>query len=399
MRVLYITHYGILEPLGQTQVLPYLTGLAARGNAIDILSFEKMHLLRDCTMVDSQRDRLHSCGIRWFPRLYRRGDSLRHLLTDIFVTAREIRRRCIRDDVHLLHCRAHLPSWMAWSAAVSCGIPLLFDFRGFMAEEYADAGLWSTGALRFRLTKVLERAIARRCSALVALTEPAREYLQRVYSLDNDKLFVIPCCVEPAKYQAEEVNHLLLPGRPLNVVYVGSTAGRYRVKEMLDFFALLLEARAGSHFTILSSSGRQSVLEIVTKSGVPSSTVSVDSLPPDGVPGMLTHQDLGLIFLKGGLALLASSPTKLGEYLAAGLTVVAESTIGDLQRVLVDESVGCLIDSGQQATWPGVLQEALRLCEQPCTRQNARRTAARYFSLADGIKTYARAYEYAMRKH
>ncbi len=398
MRVLYITHYGILEPLGQTQILPYLTGLAAAGNTIDILSFEKAHMLRDCPLVDCQRDRLLSVGIRWFPRLYRRGNSLRHILVDIFVTAREIRRRCIHDDIHLLHCRAHVPSWMAWPAAARYGIPLLFDFRGFMAEEYADAGVWSARGLRFRLTKALERTVARRCSALVTLTVPVCDYLQQAYSLDRNKLFVIPCCVEPAKFQREEVSHLPPAWRPLKVIYVGSTAGRYRVKEMLDFFALLHKTRAGSHFTILTSSSPQSVLEIVAKSPVPPGAVTVDSVPPDKVAGILAHQDLGLIFINGSLALLASSPTKLGEYLAAGLTVVAESTLGDLQRILVDESVGCLIDSGQPATWPGVLEEALRLCEHPGARQNARRTAAKYFSLAEGVKTYIRAYEHAVRK-
>jgi glycosyltransferase involved in cell wall biosynthesis len=102
--------------------------------------------------------------------------------------------------------------------------------------------------------------------------------------------------------------------------------------------------------------------------------------------------------VNGDLALLAASPTKLGEYLASGLIVVAEEKLGDLQEILVAEEAGCLIDSGEVATWPGVLEKALRLCDQQAARQNARRAAATYLSLSDGIERYRSAYEYAVKR-
>ena len=40
-RVLFISYNGMLEPLGQTQVLPYLRKLAQRGVQFTLLSFEK----------------------------------------------------------------------------------------------------------------------------------------------------------------------------------------------------------------------------------------------------------------------------------------------------------------------------------------------------------------------
>src|SRR4051794_20204501 len=39
--VLYITYDGLTDPLGRSQVLPYLTGLAERGHRITVLSCEK----------------------------------------------------------------------------------------------------------------------------------------------------------------------------------------------------------------------------------------------------------------------------------------------------------------------------------------------------------------------
>ena len=40
-RVLFVSYNGMLEPLGQTQVLPYLRKLAEKGVRFTLLSFER----------------------------------------------------------------------------------------------------------------------------------------------------------------------------------------------------------------------------------------------------------------------------------------------------------------------------------------------------------------------
>ncbi len=41
MRGLYVSYDGALDPLGATQVLPYLRGLSSLGVGLDLISFEK----------------------------------------------------------------------------------------------------------------------------------------------------------------------------------------------------------------------------------------------------------------------------------------------------------------------------------------------------------------------
>ncbi len=397
MRVLYITHYGIMEPLGQSQILPYLEGLAARGYAIDILSFEKQALLAERDRVRTQKESLDRSGIRWSFRPYRRGASLRSLLPDLVRTAAEVSARCRQNRIDLIHCRSHIPLLTAWYASVAHDRPLLFDFRGFVAEEYVDAGLWSNRGVRFRLTKILERRMAASCAAMVVLTRPARDYLTRVYRLPAEKLFVVPCCVDLSRFGTTEDTSPRPPGRPLKVVYSGSTDGRYDLQGMLSFFSLLLEKRPGSHFSILSTGDLDKVRASVEHSSVPGQTVSVLSLPHDRVSQFLSTQDLGLFFLRGSLTLIAASPTKIGEYLSCGLAVVAEKGIGGLEEVLSSEAVGCLAGSNEPAGWEAVADQAIRLCDRPETRLKAARAAAEYYSLSQGIETYSQAYDYAVR--
>lgn len=41
MKILYLTYDGLSDPLGQSQVIPYIVGLSKRGHKIVVLSSEK----------------------------------------------------------------------------------------------------------------------------------------------------------------------------------------------------------------------------------------------------------------------------------------------------------------------------------------------------------------------
>ena len=72
--VLYISYDGMLEPLGQSQVLAYLKRLA-EGRCIHLISFEKAD---DWTNV-AERERIErdieGAGIVWHPLRYHKRPS------------------------------------------------------------------------------------------------------------------------------------------------------------------------------------------------------------------------------------------------------------------------------------------------------------------------------------
>ncbi|HXC74444.1 MAG TPA: hypothetical protein VN640_07175, partial [Sphingomicrobium sp.] len=67
-RVLYITYDGLTDPLGQSQVLPYLAGLAGLGHRITVLSCEKPQ--RMAQDGDRIRRQCAAAGIGWTPLAY-----------------------------------------------------------------------------------------------------------------------------------------------------------------------------------------------------------------------------------------------------------------------------------------------------------------------------------------
>jgi hypothetical protein len=51
MRVLYISYTGVLEPISQNQIVPYLKGQSRKGAQYVLLSFEKRIHLKNIELV------------------------------------------------------------------------------------------------------------------------------------------------------------------------------------------------------------------------------------------------------------------------------------------------------------------------------------------------------------
>ena len=74
-RVLYISYDGLLDPLGQSQVIPYIRELARRGVRLRAISFEKPERTSDENMA-AVRSELEETGVQWHPLRYHRSPTV-----------------------------------------------------------------------------------------------------------------------------------------------------------------------------------------------------------------------------------------------------------------------------------------------------------------------------------
>ena len=90
-RVLFISYNGMLDPLGQSQVLPYLRELAKRGVQFTLLSFERSKAFtREGTQqCEELRQKLASQGIEWHWLRYHQRPSVPATIYDVFVGIRK----------------------------------------------------------------------------------------------------------------------------------------------------------------------------------------------------------------------------------------------------------------------------------------------------------------------
>ena len=231
---LYLCYQSVLEPLTQTQVIAYLEGLTQAGYRLVLLTFEPRSLTAEETQ--DHRKHLAAKGIAWHWLRYHKRPTVPATALDILAGIAVGWWLVWKYRIGLLHARIHVPGLMALALKSLTGAPFLFDIRGFMAEEYADAGVWKANGLLFRLTKWVQRRLVRAADGYVVLTQKARDLLQEWYprEIHGKPVQVIPCCIDLRRIPARN-GRLGHPDEEKTLGYVGKLGGWYLTEEMAAF--------------------------------------------------------------------------------------------------------------------------------------------------------------------
>jgi glycosyltransferase involved in cell wall biosynthesis len=379
---LYLCYFGLREPLVQTQVLPYLRQLIGAGIEVSLLTFEADFRRKwSATELEEQRARLANEGIRWFHLPYHKRPSLPATTYDIFAGARMALSLMRRYRINVLHARAHVPMAMAMLARRFRDCQLVFDFRGLVADEYVDAGIWKENSLPFNAVKRVEVKGFRAADQIIVLTKRMRDWLIERGLAPADKIEAIPCCFDFSRLRTD--NDLKKAEERFEVVYAGSVTGLYMLEEMGQFFLKLRAARPDAFFRVLTVSPRPEAEARLKRVGLSEESFSVGSVPPSEVPEYLRRARLGLSFRKPTFSQMAASPTKIPEYLAAGLPVVCNSGIGDVDEILETENVGVLVKTFDDDSYAEAAARALELAGDPEVRARCGSVARRHFDLVN----------------
>ena len=401
-RVLFISYNGMLDPLGQSQVLPYLRELTKRGVQFTLLSFERAKAftpegIADCTQL---REKLKTQGIEWHWLRYHQRPSIPATIYDVWAGYRKAAALVRRNRIEMVHARGHIPATIALALKRRFGTKMIFDLRGLMAEEYVDANHWQEGGLPYRLTKAAERRILAATDGIVALTERIWPIIKEWEGLRGRAVEheVIPACVDLSlfEFSAEERvrrrAELGLDDR-LTMVYSGSLDGWYLTEEMADFFASYLKRDGRAHLLWLTTGSHERVRELMAARTVTEKNFSVLAVASRQVPSYLAAADIGLAFIKRCFSKLASSPTKNGEYLACGLPLVINAGVGDSDALINDWKAGVLIKEFTDEAFAQAGRDVDAAVQDPEARRHARSVAEQVFDLKIAGERYAALYE------
>lgn len=374
-RALYICYFGVSEPLVQTQVIPYLEELRKDGHEVELLTFEpkRPSSLSDDPTLQGVLCRLQNAGISWDTLRYHKWPSALATAYDILRGTWFIRKRIGRFDV--LHCRVHVPALMAALARrFSRRKPkIIFDIRGFVLEEYLDAGLWPENGSLYRVAKRIEAWLMKEADAFVVLTEKARAILfpnSRETGFDEKgrPVEVIPCCVDFEKrfgvlatLSRDEQRRMLSLNNRFVIVHVGALGGVYLTEQITDLIGAAKALRPDTFAMLLTQSDPQLIRPLLEARGFAEDEYVIKKVPSSEVPGLLLAADVGISVVKATYATQSRSPTKIPEYLAAGLPVIANSGVGDVDALIAENGVGVLLDNFDQGSYQAAIRKVLQM--------------------------------------
>jgi glycosyltransferase involved in cell wall biosynthesis len=389
-RVLFISYNGMLDPLGQSQVLPYLRELAKRGVQFTLLSFErdKAFTAEGVGRCEQLREQLKARGIEWHWLRYHQRPSIPATIYDVLAGIRKASVLVRRHRIEMVHARGHIPATIALALKRRFGIKMIFDLRGLMAEEYVDAEHWREGGLPYRITKAAERRILTATDGIVTLTERIWPIIREWKGLRGRAVHheVIPCCVDLSLFKfsdeerARRRSELGLNDR-LVMVYSGSLDGWYLTEQMADFFAAFLKQKREAHLLWLTTGSHARVRELMRARNVEADNFSVRAVASGEVASYLAAADVGLAFIKRCVSKIASSPTKNGEYLACGLPLVINAGVGDSDLLINEWKAGVLIENFGAEDYSKAGREIELMLRRDDVRAQARSVAERVFDL------------------
>jgi glycosyltransferase involved in cell wall biosynthesis len=389
--ILYISYDGMLEPLGQSQVLGYLERLAVN-QPIHLISFEKPEDWADLDERKRIAMRIAASGIIWHPLPYHKRPSALATAWDIACGIALGLWLVARHRLRIVHARSYVPSVIALALKRLTGVKYVFDMRGFWADERVDGGLWPRSGRMFGVAKGFERRFLLAADHVISLTQAAVREMQQFSYLQNNMppVTVIPTCADLARFKPmankQDTSAFVLG-------YVGSAGTWYLFDEVATCFAQLLRLRPDARFLIVNRGEHVYIRERLTAAGIPDMAIELTSATHAEVPLQMARMDAGIFFIKPVFSKQASAPTKLAEFLGCGIPCLGNAGVGDMAEVLEGEQVGVALKTFDEAAMTEALLQFLQLVADPATSGRCVAAAQRHFSLDEGVARYTGVYE------
>ena len=381
LKVLYVSYDGLMDPLGASQIAPYVQGLASKGHEYTLMTFEKAENYRDPRRW-VLAETLRSIGIRWLALSYHRRPRLPATALDLWNGWRAVRKETGARGTDLIHCRGDVAMVMA--RASDSAAPLVYDKRGFFADERCEVGSWRRGGAIDRAVRRVEETNLSAADGLVVLTEAARRILlERGATLPPTR--VIPTSVDLSRFT---------PGSDppsFGLSYVGSLGTWYLTDGMVALARESASLGMGRPLFVTNQPAE------ARAAGATSDWAEVVSAPHHEVPAWLRRCAASFFLIRPSFAKRASCPTKLGEALACGLPVLANAGVGDVADLIEEEHVGVVVDDSSPTSLRQGINRLKDLLADPGCRRRCRQVAVRRFALGAAVDAYDSLYREALK--
>ncbi|MCU7551305.1 glycosyltransferase [Chitinophagaceae bacterium LB-8] len=399
-KILYITYDGLTDPLGQSQILPYLMHLARRGYLFTILSFEKRNRFdKEGQLI---QEIVNKAGIEWIPLTFTAKPPVLSKVYDRYRMSRTALSLHRQKNFDLVHCRSYIAAEVGLLLKRRFGVKMLFDMRGFWADEKVDNGQWNLKHPLFnriyRHYKQKEKDFLLNADGIISLTQAAKAYLKQQQEYRNLSIEVIPCCADLHHFDYTKVDPLSVDslrvelGIPANtkvITYLGSVGGWYMTKEMFQFFNILQQRQPEYKMLILTKDDPEVVKQEAAAQGIPTEKLIVTYSDRKRLPVFLALCDWSIFFIRNTFSKTASSPTKHAELMGMGIPVVC-NTIGDTGNIIKTTATGLLVDDFSRVTFEKACGEMAHFDKMD--KKVIRHFAKEYFDLEMGAENYLRLY-------
>ncbi|POS02357.1 glycosyltransferase involved in cell wall biosynthesis [Flavobacterium croceum DSM 17960] len=385
--VLYLSYTGMMEPLGESQVLSYLFGLSNFYN-FTIISFERKVDIENNNKVNQFKNKLSSHNIDWLFFEYKFGGK--YYFQNLYKMYSESKKIVQLNNIKLIHARGYLPYVVSYLLKRKLNtFKNIFDTRGFWFDEKVDVGEWKKSGFFYKFSKTLESKLYLNADAVVMLSKKSISLIKsnKVFKNGNNitNIHYIPTCTDLNKFSFSKSTNNSKPF----IGYVGNAVGWYdfdktakilvQISKFLDF-----------NLVIYNADQHQLISKKLLEHGF-NKEYNLKKVNHSEIAKEIAKMDISIFFIKPLFSKNASAATKLGELMSCGVPVITNSNVGDHEELINSYNTGIIVDIDEEIELEH-LQNKVKYLLSNEVRQNCRKLAEDVFSLEKGIEKYLEIY-------
>ncbi|MFY0599376.1 MAG: glycosyltransferase [Cyclobacteriaceae bacterium] len=229
---------------------------------------------------------------------------------------------------------------------------LKIKFIGLNIEPHSrymmDFSIWSEKSARYRLLRFLENRMTRYGDRIAVPTRGDQERILKEFSLDVD---FVPSCIDVEDFCfSEKDRNLIRTELGIDdtfkiIIYVGKFGGIYFEIDEISEYLSKMEKNAEEKicFVVISPMDSQAIRLSLAEKGVKDFRV-LSSVPFERLSSYLSSADAGILILPEYASQQFRCPIKTANYLASGLPIIVNKSVGDEADLVLQNKVGWVLD-------------------------------------------------------
>ena len=403
-KILFISYDGMTDPLGQSQVIPYLSGLTKFGYSFTILSCDKPE--KFAANKEYVEKLIAGFPIKWVSIPYHKDPPVLSSIYDYRALKKKAKELHAKESFDMVHTRPGLPTLVALWMKKKYGIKFLNDVRGFWADERVDGGMWNLKNPVFkavyRFFKKHEYECLEKADHVTCLTYAAKKEMLTWKNIKNQPLSieVIPCSADLELFNPANIDQSLkqqfskeLDIQPGDMIfsYLGSIGGWYLTDEMMRLCKMIAVKFPAAKFLFISPHRHDEIEAAAAKQGLDAGRIITRQAGRHEVPVLLSFSSYSIFFIKPCYSKMSSSPTKHGEIMAMGIPVITNSGVGDVEEIVIKYNAGYIVRDFSEKEFMSVVNNIA--AGNSFNNEEIRKGAVDFYALPQAIECYRKVYE------
>lgn len=388
--VLFITYDGINDPLGQSQIAPYIEGIARRNYNFFIISFEKNRASNNYSFTN---EFIFAWDKYKFTKRFFYIGKIFDYVRMLFYSLLNVKK----NNISLIHSRGFISGVVALIIFKILKTKYIYDSRGLWVDERLDNNSLSKNTIFsniiYKFLKKIERRVFSNAEHIIVLTFKVKKYLINNYNIKINKLTVIPCAADYKKFlkikNTDEIRQKLnIPKDNYVISYNGSLTGVYQFYKMLEIFNKLNYYFKKTIFLIITNNNSYAESVVSKNYRNLKKNIRIINTSRENMPKYLSISNVDFFMINPSFARMASFPTKFSESFAMNKPVICNSGIGDIDYYMNKYNLGILINQNDKINKFYFLRTYLKIKKI----NNNRNKTYNLFDLKVAIKRYKRIY-------